>query len=122
MTARTAYETIKAWASFAWVVVLALLLVSVTAQSRAAILAVQQTQPSLSVVKSVESQAILVAIGKVQRAPDAGQTGDAVTALPVPTAPPTGLAALQTIRPDLAGIVDAAAETHRPEPRAPPTA
>ena len=109
-------------ASFAWAILLSLLLVFVTAHARPSSLSLQPALASLAAAQGVESPAILTSSGKMQRAPDLRQAGDAddaafVCLQPIPAL--SGMLATVLCPPD-APIF--AASNSRPEPRAPPFA
>jgi len=107
-------------ASFAWAMLLSLLLVFVTALARPSGLPLQPALASLAAVQGVESPAILTSSGKMQRAPDLRQAGDPddlafVCRQPIPAR--SGILTTALCTPD-APIF--AVANSRPEPRAPP--
>lgn len=109
-------------ASFAWAMLLSLLLVLVTAHAPRSGLALQPALASLAAVQGAESPAILGSTGKMQRAPDLRQAGDGdhaafVCSQPIPAL--SGMLATVLCPPD-APIF--AVTNSRPEPRAPPFA
>ena len=107
-------------ASFAWAMLLSLLLVFVTAHARPSSLSLQPALASLAAAQGVESPAILTSSGKMQRAPDLRQAGDADdTAFVCPQPIPVLSGILATVRCARNAPIFAAANS-RPEPRAPP--
>lgn len=109
-------------ASFAWAMLVSLLLVFVTALARPSGLPLQPTLASLAAVQGVESPAILTSSGKMHRAPDLRQAGDADDAAfvcPQPIPALSGMLATVLCSPD-APIF--AVTNSRPERRAPPFA
>ena len=120
MTARATNGAVRGQASFAWAMLLSLLLVFVTTHVRPQGLPLQPALASLAAVQGVESPAILTSSGKMQRAPDLRQAGDPddvafVCRQPIPAL--SGILAIALCATD-APIF--AVANHRPEPRAPP--
>lgn len=122
MTRQSENWTRKGKASWAWTLLLSLLLVSVSAHSRLSGVSLQPALASLAAVHGVESPAILTSAAKMLRTPDLRQSGDPVD-VAFAIAPP--LPALDFVlkialsAPDVRGAQDAYS---RPEPRAPPLA
>jgi len=120
MTTQSGNWARKGKASWAWTLLLSLLLVSASVHSRLSGVSLQPSLASLAAVHGVESPAILTSAAKMFRTPDLRQSGDPVD-LSFASAPP--LPALNLIlttalwAPDVSEALDAYS---RPEPRAPP--
>lgn len=109
-------------ASWAWTLLLSLLLVSVSAHSRLTGISLQPALASLAAAHGAESPAILTSAAKLLRAPDLRQSGDPDDAA-FTCAPPIPTLNLIIATAHWAPCVSGAPRANsRPEPRAPPFA
>lgn len=122
MTQQSVSRTQPGKASWAWTLLLSLLLVSVSAHSRLAGISLQPALASLAATHGVESPAILTSATKLLRAADLRLSGDPDAAA-FACAPPVPTLNLIITTALWAPAVSGASCAHsRPEPRAPPFA
>ncbi|MCT8328943.1 hypothetical protein [Albidovulum sediminis] len=120
MKAQAEHGAQQGRASFALIMLLSLLLVWVSAQSRPRDLSLQPALANLAALQGVESLAILTSAGKMLHVPDFRQSGDPEDTTVVCDCQHLALAVLLAAVPCTPGVHCVVGEKSRPEPRAPP--